>query len=423
MSDLFWPGDERAGEFMSEPALLQAMVRVEAAWLAALTGSGIAPVGAADSLADLVRDEDAPAVAAAAEAGANPVIALLPLLRDRLRERNVTAATWLHRGLTSQDVLDTALIVCARDAVDQLRAELHGQIVTLAGLADKHRASVMAGRTLTQHAVPITFGLKAATWLQGVLDSADGLDSVAVELPSQFGGAAGTLAGPVQLATLAGLDDPARQAAELVRHAAATLGLPARAPWHTSRSPITDLGDALVRCTDAWGRLAGDVLTLSRPEIGELAEPAADGRGSSSAMPHKVNPVLAVLIRRAALAAPAAGAQLHLAAACAHDERPDGAWHLEWPTLRELIRHALVAASQAGELLAGLRVNTGRMRATAESAAQDLLAESRALAGLFAAAGPGSGASATGTAGYLGANELIIDAILERAASHLKEDR
>ena len=413
MSDLFWPGDERAGELMSESALLHAMVRVESAWLAALVAVGIAGPDAAEGLEVLVVADDVPGVAARSEAGGNPVIPLLALLRERLQQRNPTAAAWLHRGLTSQDVLDTALILCARDAVARLRGELAAQIRAVTGLTERHRASLMVGRTLAQHAVPITFGLKAAMWLQGLLDAAD--DVGTADLPSQFGGAAGSLAAPTELAALAGLDDAPRRAHELVAHASAALGLPARPPWHTSRAPITRIGDILVRCTDAWGRIANDVLTLSRPEIAELAEPTADGRGSSSAMPQKRNPVLSVLIRRAALTAPTTGAQLHLAAAESSDERPDGAWHAEWAALRTLTRRTVVAASQSTELLTGLDVDAHRMRSTLDSVSDDVLAERRSLSALF----DGAATAPDDPTTYLGANDLIIDAVLERASDCL----
>jgi 3-carboxy-cis,cis-muconate cycloisomerase len=175
---------------------------------------------------------------------------------------------------------------------------------------------------------------------------------------------------------------------------------------------VTRIGDALVRCTDAFGHIAGDVLTLSRPEIGELAEATVTGRGGSSTMPHKVNPVLSVLIRRASLAAPLTAAQLHLAAAESRDERPDGAWHLEWPALRTLCRRTVIAAGQTTELLAGLRVHPDRMRATLESAGPDILAERRALDAL-----PGGDSSAGGHTDYLGATNLIIDAVLDRAGA------
>jgi 3-carboxy-cis,cis-muconate cycloisomerase len=304
----------------------------------------------------------------------------------------------LHAGLTSQDVLDTALVLCLRDAVAAVSADLAAQISAVAVLADEHRATPMAGRTLTQHAVPITFGLKAAGWLQGLLDARDQLEAAAA-LPAQFGGAAGSLAAPVALA------GSARAAFDLAATAADTLGLAAGAPWHTHRGPLTRLADAFVACTDAWGHIAGDVLVAARPEIGELAEPDTAGRGGSSAMPQKKNPILSVLIRRAALTAPQLTATLHVAAAVAVDERSDGGWHSEWSTLRTLTRHTVTAGSQTAELLAGLRVHAGRMAATLAAARPGIDAEQRGIAQLTGSGSDGS---------YPGATDLIIDAALRR---------
>jgi 3-carboxy-cis,cis-muconate cycloisomerase len=424
MSDILWPGDERAGDLMSDSAILNAMVRVEAAWLRALVDLKIAGPDATCDLTALVTDDDMTGIADRSEAGGNPVIPLLELLRTRLTKHSPAAARWLHRGLTSQDVMDTALVLCAGVAVDRLRDEIHTQVGSLTGLADQHRRAVMAGRTLTQHAVPISFGLKAAMWLQGVLDAADLLPARA-GLPSQFAGAAGTLAAATELAALSGHDDPPRLALDLAVHASRTLGLTPHPPWHTSRRTFTGLGDLFVACTDAWGRIANDVLTLSRPEIAELAEPAADGRGSSSAMPKKVNPVLSVLVRRAALTAPMMSAQLHLAAAESRDERPDGAWHTEWSTLRTLTRRAVVAAAQMSEIVSGLVVDTERMRAAALTASSDLLVERRAMSALFDDPGAGQpdlreDAHSGDPAAYLGANDLIIDAVLGRARKYLR---
>ncbi|HEY0002548.1 MAG TPA: lyase family protein [Actinoplanes sp.] len=389
MSDLLWPGDARAGAVLSDASVLAALVRVEAAWLGALHAHGIAD--RADDLHELVGPADLPALAADAEGGGNPVIPLLALLRERLAARDEAAARWLHAGLTSQDVLDTGLVLALREAADRIRDDLAEQVATLARLADHHRGTAMTGRTLTQHAVPVTFGLAVATWLTGVLDSRDALHRAA-DLPIQLGGAAGSRAAPTALA-----GSPER-AGDLVAATAATLGLPAREPWHTARAPLTRFADALVTATDAWGRIANDVLVRSRPEIGELRERTG---GGSSAMPNKQNPVLSVLIRRAALAAPPLAATLHTAAAEAVDERPDGAWHIEWATLRTLARRAVVAASQTAELLAGLHVDEQRMAATLAAARPGIDAEQRK----YGAEDP-----------YRGATDQIIDAVLARAA-------
>jgi 3-carboxy-cis,cis-muconate cycloisomerase len=387
VSDLLWPGDERAGDLCSDASVLSALVTVEAAWLGALIEQGVAPPEAADDLGKLIEADDAPRIAREAEGGGNPVIPLLGLLRSRMGDR--TAATWLHRGLTSQDVLDTALVLCLRDATAQISADLAGQVTALAALADEHRHTELAGRTLTQHAVPITFGLKAAGWLTEVLDARDQLG--AVVLPARIGGAAGSLAAPVVLA------GSPRAALELVAATAAKLGL----ATPTGRIPFARLGDAYAACTDAWGHLANDVLLGSRPEIGELSEPAGAGRGGSSAMPQKQNPVLSVLIRRAALTTPALAATLHTAAASFVDERPDGGWHAEWFTLRTLARHTATAASQAAELVTGLRVNPERMAATLAAARPGIDAEQRKLT-----SEPGP---------YRGATDEIIDAAIARA--------
>ena len=291
--------------------------------------------------------------------------------------------------------------MCARASAGLLLEHLDRQVTSLAALARRHRDDLMAGRTLTQHAVPITFGLKAAQWLQGVLDARD--DLRALRFPIQVGGAAGTLAA---VAELAGDADAARF---VVAEAARTLDLDHVPPWHTSRAPFTRYADALVRATDAMGHIANDVLLLGRPEIGELAEPAVEGRGGSSTMPQKANPVLSVLIRRAALAAPGLAAQLHLAAAATVDERPDGSWHVEWSALADLSRHTLTAASQTAELLDGLHVDTARMAAVVKQQSSALTAEQRSIAALLDRE-PG-----TDPRHYLGAAGEIIDEVLARA--------
>ncbi|MDX3661408.1 lyase family protein [Streptomyces sp. ID05-26A] len=344
------------------------MLEVEVAW-ARVLGSPL-------SLGDWVPSLDPVEV----EAAGNPVLPLVSALRGRV-------STTVHTGLTSQDVLDTALMLLARGAVEGISADLGRTARALAGLAGEHRASVMAGRTLTQYAVPITFGLKAARWLVGVLDSLDELEAVASSLPVQCGGAAGTLSR---------VPDPVASASALAGY----LGLvwPGM-PWHTYRAPVTRLGDAVVRGCDALGVMAADLLTLGRPEVGEVREGFVAGRGGSSTMPHKRNPVLSVLVNSAALRAPGLGAQLHLCAARAVDERPDGAWHAEWPALRALLELAVVAASQAAELVEGLEVRADVMVRRAAEAAPELLAER------------GGG---TDPGSYLGAAGVFVDEALKR---------
>ncbi|RAU95836.1 3-carboxy-cis,cis-muconate cycloisomerase [Mycobacterium colombiense] len=407
MSNLLWPGDHRAGEHMTDAALLGSMVATESAWLSVLVAAGLAPAGcAAADLSDLVTPQDCEALAVGAEAGGNPAMPLVKLLRQRAEP---AVAPWIHRGLTSQDVLDTGLMLAVRAAADDLTTQLAQQISTLSELVTRHRATPMVARTLTQHAAPTTFGTKAAAWLNATVDAFERV--AALTTPIQIGGAAGTLAATTELATLlTGTTDPAGVALQLVHATAAALGLAERPAWHTARAPVTSAADAFVGCTDCWGRITSDIVTLARPEIAELGEPAVAGRGGSSSMPHKRNPVLSILIRRAAIAAPPLAATLHTAAALTDDERPDGAWHAEWDTLRTLARRTLVAASHSGELLAGLTVHTHRM---AENlAATDVLGEQRAIADLV-----GKQASAT----YVGAADRLIDASLSRAGKALAQ--
>ncbi|EID15741.1 PcaB [Mycobacterium xenopi RIVM700367] len=406
MTNLLWPGDQRAGDLMTDAALLRSMIAVESAWLNGLADAGFAPAECAGvDLSKLVEQQDCEMLAEAAEDGGNPVIGLVELLRGRAAP---AVSWWIHRGLTSQDVLDTALMLGARDAIDHLKVVVKEQISTLSGLATTHRHTPMVARTLTQHAVPTTFGAKAAGWLNGVVDAYDRL--TALTTPAQIGGAAGTLAATTELAALsAGPDNAAEMSLRLAQTTATALGLAARMPWHTSRTPVTAVADALVGCTDAWGRIASDVVVLTRPEIGELREPAGTNRGGSSTMPHKCNPVLSVLIRRAAVAAPPLAATLHTAAALANDERPDGSWHVEWDTLRTLARRTVVAGSHCGELLVGLEVHPGRM--ADNLAAAEVSGEQRAIAD-FVEKNP----SPT----YFGVIDRVVDDGLARARAVLQ---
>jgi 3-carboxy-cis,cis-muconate cycloisomerase len=167
---------------------------------------------------------------------------------------------------------------------------------------------------------------------------------------------------------------------------------------------VTSAADALVGCTDAWGQIGSDVVTLVRPEIAELSEPATAKRGGSSTMPGKRNPLLSILIRRAAIAAPPLAATLHTAASLANDERPDGAWHAEWDTLRTLVRRTVIAGSQCSELLGGLEVHSAQMAKNLTDA--DVRGEQQAIADLVEKA-----PSST----YFGAVDLLIDETLDRA--------
>ncbi|MCA4133412.1 lyase family protein [Arthrobacter sp. M4] len=352
-------------------AVLAAILDVEAAWAGVLEDAGLAPAGSAAVVAEAADPGlfDVADIAERARGGGNPVIPLLADLRQQVRAVNVAAAGAVHNSLTSQDVLDTALMLLARRTVTAVLAEVRGTTAALAALASEHTATLCVSRSLTQHALPYTFGLRAAQWFQGIAAAAERL--AAVTFPVQFGGAGGTLASATVLTADADADPftLADALAERLHLSAAT------APWHTNRLPFTALGDALAALSDSFGKIAADVLFLSRPEVGEVAEPRAEGRGVSSAMPQKQNPVLSVLVRSAAFQAPSLGAQLHLAAATFNDERPDGAWHSEWPALRSLLGLVLGASIQLRELAEGLQVFPEAMRRNLDLAGPLLLSE------------------------------------------------
>jgi 3-carboxy-cis,cis-muconate cycloisomerase len=392
MTDLFWPGDHLAGDLMSDGVFLAAMVTVEQAWLDALVDAGIAPQQARARLEGLIVDGDTDMVARRADKDGNPVSALVASLRERV---NAPAARWLHRGLTSQDVLDTALIICTREVLSRILDDTTAQVRVMIDLAETHRSTPTLARTLTQAALPSTMGAKVARWLTGVLDAAEPLAGLSASLPVQAGGAAGTLAAATELA---GSIDGATGLSEALAEA---LGLAPALPWHTTRSTITGIGDALVTCCDAWGHIAADVATGSRTEIGEFTE----GRGGgSSTMPHKNNPVRSVLIRRTALTAAPLGATLHAASAASVDERADGAWHAEWATLRTLARRTVVAAAHTCELVSELQVD--KARAAANLAAVDSLSsEQDAMTELT---------SRPALPDYTGATNRLIDSALDR---------
>lgn len=385
-------------ELVSDGAVLDALVTVEVALHLAV--AEVAPTHDANAVeragvlgwsgpGELCRGHgaDAATIARAAPADGNPVIPLVAWLRGP------GGLPGAHVGATSQDALDSALMLTAARVRAELRATLERIDGELEAFALAHRDQVTAARTLTQHAVPTTVGLRAAGWLRGVRRAALRLDSLT--LPGQLGGAAGTLASFVALVGEgAATRLPAAFAAKLA------LDTP-DAPWHVSRWPVTELGDALVQVIDSLGKIATDVATLSRTEIGELSEGST---GGSSTMPQKKNPVASVLIRSAALRAPQLAATLHLASGSAGDERPDGAWHAEWPTLRELMRLALGATAEAEALLRGLVVDDDAVARNLALTGDTIASERRALQRW----------GATGDGPYLGLAAGLVDGIRQQ---------
>ncbi len=392
----------------SDLELVARMLDVEVAWAVVLHRAGrideeeVAQIReAAQTLAG--RADTAPSLVAGTANGANPAIPLVAALRRELDPVSAGTAWIVHRGLTSQDTLDSALMLIARDVLDTVGGHLGAAVTAAAALASQHRMSPMIGRTLTQQATPTTFGLRAAAWLGGLTAAAHAITDARAALPVQCGGAVGSLAAVAELV-------PGHDPLVLVADLAHELGLRPSVPWHVERSSITRLGGALTAVTDAFGHVATDVATLSRTEIGELSEPRAPGRGGSSTLPGKRNPVLSVEIRQAALTAPHDLAALHVASTSAVDDRPDGAWHGEWQPLLRLLGAARVTAALGRELLEGLEVHTDTMRTHLDKALPGALAE-RASMHLDSAEEPETASPES----YLGATDRIIDRVLEAA--------
>ncbi|MGW1320056.1 3-carboxy-cis,cis-muconate cycloisomerase [Streptomyces sp. NPDC002426] len=331
-------------------AFLRALLDAEAALTRAQAARGLAPAAAGRAVTGAAEagSFDVRELALRARSGGNPVIPLVAALSAAVDE---DVRPYVHRGATSQDILDTAAMLVASRTLGIVLGDLGRTADALERLAAAHRDTPMPGRTLTQHAVPTTFGLKAAGWRALVLDARDRLRAVRGALPVQLGGAAGTLAAFSDGGDAAGPDLVAAYAGEL------GLAEPLL-PWHTLRTPVADLAGALAFTAGALGKAAADVLTLSRTEIGELAEGSG---GGSSAMPHKANPVRATLIAAAARRAPGQAATLY-GSLTAEDERPAGAWHAEWEPLRDLLRLVGGAARDSAELTEGLRVFPSAMR-------------------------------------------------------------
>jgi 3-carboxy-cis,cis-muconate cycloisomerase len=364
-----WAGSP-AEAATGDAAFLRAMLDAEAALARAAAAVGLAPAGVAEAVTRAAREVRLTprALALRARGGGNPVIPLVAELTRAVAARDADAAEHVHRGATSQDILDTAAMLVALRTRETVLADLDRAARAVAALAGTHRATVMAARTLTQHAVPTTFGLKAAGWHTLLRTARTRL--AALPLPAQLGGAAGTLAA---FATEGAADPGLRLLGAYARE----VGLDEPVvPWHALRAPVAELGCALALAVGALGKIAADVLVMSRTEIGEVAEGAG---GESSAMPHKSNPVRATLIAAAARQAPALASVL-LGSLAAEDERPAGAWHAEWQPLRELLRLAGGAARDAAELAEGLRVNADRMRLNLAATGGLIVSERLAIA-------------------------------------------
>ena len=346
----------RGGVGVSDRDWLEAMLDTEAALARALERAGLAAAGSGGMVTAAARASqfDAAEIGRDAVRTGNPVPALVRALSGALPEG---AREAVHRGATSQDIIDTAAMLLARNAIGVIDGDLAAAAGHAARLARAHTTTLMAGRTLLQQAVPVTFGLVAAGWLTAIGEARSELRRIrTTRLAVQFGGAAGTLAS-------LGADGPA--VAALL---AEELGLAEPAlPWHTDRLRILQLAAGLAGVCAALGKVARDVTLLAQTELGEVTEGRGEpGQGGSSAMPQKRNPVASVLVLGCARRAP--GLLATMAAATEHElQRAAGAWHAEWEPLTDLLRITGSAASWSAVLLAGLQIDAVRMRAALDA--------------------------------------------------------
>lgn len=357
---------ESLAELFSDHSVLQAMLAFESALARAEVLSNIIPQSAADDIAAAAQPEgfDSATIAHDARLSATPAIPLVNALTERVRAKNSAAAGFVHWGATSQDVCDTALVLLLKQAQPILESDLKRLEKALRRLAEEHANTVMLGRTLLQAAGPVTFGLKAAGWLASIHRGRKRLDACFSEtLVVQFGGATGTLAALGKNGVAVGQ----KLAQEL------GLGYP-DAPWHTHRDRLAALLCACGVLTGSLGKMARDISLLLQTEIGEAAEEKVAGRGGSSTMPHKRNPVGCVKALAVANRTPALVSSF-LSAMVQEQERAVGGWQAEWPIVAGVIQATGLALAAMAEVAEGLTVDAARMRANIDSTRGTVFAE------------------------------------------------
>lgn len=355
----------------SAEAYLSAMLRFEAALAEAQAEHGMIPAPAAKTIADCcIFDQlDLPLLIQQVGLAGNPNIPLVKQLTAAVKKNDPEAAKFVHLGATSQDVIDTAMVLQLKSALYIVQKDLQQLIFQLRELAIAHRHTIMAGRSFLQHARPITFGFKVATWLDGILRASTRMEHlIQNNLALQFGGAVGTLAG---------FDNKALSIAESLAQKL-DLTLP-QISWHTQRDRMVELASAMGILVGNLGKIAKDISLLMQTEIGEVFEPAGAGKGGSSTMPHKRNPVGCVAILAAAQRAPGLVSTLLQAMPQDH-ERATGLWHAEWLPLAELCKLTAGALQQAVMLTDGLEVDPERMRQNLEITKGLIFAENVSLA-------------------------------------------
>jgi 3-carboxy-cis,cis-muconate cycloisomerase len=364
----FW--DEACAQALSDDRLLAAMARFEGALALACASAGLVPHDAARTIAEVAATAafDAAALARAARRAGVLTIPFVKQLTEKVAAVSPEAARYVHQGSTSQDVIDTGAVLCLLAAADRLLALARRLGDAAAALAQRHTRTPTVARTLLQSAVPVPFGWKAAVWLSTLTRARAHFGAAASEAcVLQFGGAGGTLSAY------------GAQGDAVALALAAELGLArAAVTWHSARDGFARLGAEAAILAGAAGKIARDVSLLMQPEVGEVAEPRGEGRGGSSAMPHKRNPVGCLCALEAAHRAPGLAATL-LAQLAPEHERGMGQWQSQWFTLRDLLCSAGSALGAMADVLEGLQVDERAMRANLERSRGLVYSESVAL--------------------------------------------
>ena len=354
-------------DVFSDRALVAAMLAFEAALADAEAAEGIVPKDAAAAIVAATRaDIDVDALVAAARSAGSIAIPLVKTLTAAVAARDPAAAAYVHWGGTSQDVIDTAMVVVTGRALDLVARDLDRLVDALVALARSHRATPVLARTLLQPAQVVSFGFKVVAWVAPLVRARDRIARARdAALKLQLGGAVGTLGA---------LGDKGDAVA---RRVAERLGIRAADPWHVQRDDWVALGCEVAILCGSLAKIGTDVALLAQGEVGEVAEPAGEGRGGSSAMPQKRNPVAALAAIAAGVRAPQHAAALLASMRQAH-ERGLGDWQAElaeWPTLFLSASGALVALADA---IAGLEVDAARMRANVARQRGTVFAEAAA---------------------------------------------
>jgi 3-carboxy-cis,cis-muconate cycloisomerase len=369
-SRIFGPlfGDSEINELLSERAYVRALVEVEGALARAEARVGVIPQAAAEQILKAADPNkiDIESLSRGTVRSGFPIIALVQELRRLVGGQ---AASYVHWGATTQDIMDTAGVLQLRTAAKLYKERIAELARQLSQLANRHRATVMAGRTHGQHALPISFGLKVVTWLAPLVRHAERLDEISPRLlVVQFGGAAGTLAA---------LGD---KGIEVMQALAAELNLAVPVmPWHAQRDNLLEFAGWLSQVTGSLGKMAQDIILLAQSEVGEVSESAEEGRGGSSTMPQKSNPITSELILAAARNNASLLSALHHAQIQEHERATHG-WQVEWLTLPEMLMLTGGALKHAVYLAKNLQVDEAKMRANIHRANDVILAEAAVFA-------------------------------------------